>query len=99
MTKNQEEKIRDNLLAYLANFPSIRIVGSDYGGGFYVYSPGDSDTWVQYCENINYLNGWLYGMVQAINGRVKPREEKCFCKDFNISEDGTMTAITNNENN
>ena len=30
-------------------------------------------SWTQYCENIDYLNGWLYGCVQAINGIMKPK--------------------------
>lgn len=26
---------------------------------------------MQFCENIDYLNGWLYGVVQAVNGIIK----------------------------
>lgn len=31
-----------------------------------------SGSWTQYCYNIDYLNGWLYGAVQAANGIMKP---------------------------
>jgi len=75
MTNRQKEKIQQNLNAYLANFPSIRIEAADYGDGFYVFSPAESESWVQYCPNIDYLDGWLYGMVQGINRIVKPKEE------------------------
>lgn len=75
MTVRQKEKIERNLTAYKHNFPSIRIESADYGGGFYVYSPAEADSWVQYCPNIDYLDGWLYGMVQGINRCVKPLTE------------------------
>ncbi len=35
----------------------------------------DSGSWTQYCYNIDYLNGWLYGAVQAVNGIMKPVEK------------------------
>lgn len=78
MTNRQKEKIKQNLNAYLSNFPSIRIEDedADYGDGFYVFSPAESESWVQYCPNIDYLDGWLYGMVQGINRIVKPKEER-----------------------
>lgn len=76
MTNRQKEKIKQNLNAYLSNFPSIRIEDADYGDGFYVFSPAESESWVHYCPNIDYLDGWLYGMVQGINRIVKPKEER-----------------------
>lgn len=71
MTKRQKEIINDNLNAYVANFGDVRIEKEDYGKGFFVFSPADIDSYVQYCYNIDYLNGWLYGAVQAANGRMK----------------------------
>lgn len=66
MTKLQEEIIRDNLRAFETNFGKVRIEhNSPYG--FYVYLPKDNETYVQFCYNIDYLNGWLYGAVQAVN--------------------------------
>ena len=76
MTNRQKEKIQRNLNAYLGNFPSIRIEDASYGNGFYVYSPAESDSYVQYCPNIDYLDGWLYGMVQGINRIVKPKHKE-----------------------
>ena len=76
MTTKQKEKINQNLNAYLGNFPSIRIEDADYGDGFYVFSPAESESWVQYCPNIDYLDGWLYGMVQGINKIVKPKHKE-----------------------
>ena len=75
MTKRQKEIIKDNLNAYIANFGYISIEPEDYGKGFYIYTDEErkkSGCWTQYCHNIDYVNGWLYGAVQAINGIMKP---------------------------
>ena len=75
MTKRQKEIIKDNLNAYIANFGYIAIEKDDYGKGFYVFISEErkkSGSWTQYCYNIDYLNGWLYGAVQAANGIMKP---------------------------
>lgn len=79
MTKRQIEIISDNLKAYKANFGYIEIVKDDYGKGIYVFTSEErkeSGSWTQYCYNIDYLNGWLYGAVQAINGIMKPIEKE-----------------------
>ena len=78
MTNKQKEKIKDNLNAYKANFGYIEIV--KVGKGFYIYTSKESRAsgcWTQFCENIDYVNGWLYGAVQAANGIIKP-----ISKDF-----------------
>lgn len=75
MTKRQKEIIKDNLNAYIANFGYISIEPEDYGKGFYIYTDEErkeSGSWTQYCYNIDYVNGWLYGAVQAANGIMKP---------------------------
>lgn len=75
MTKSQMEIINANLTAYKNNFGYIRIEKEDYGKGFYVYTDkqrAENGSWTQYCYNIDYLNGWLYGAVQAVNGIMKP---------------------------
>ena len=77
MTKRQRELISDNLTAYKHNFGFIEIVKEDYGKGFYVFTSPErkeSGSWTQYCYNIDYLNGWLYGAVQAANGIMKQVE-------------------------
>lgn len=65
MTTRQNEIIADNLQAFTANFGAPRIERADFGSGFYVYYPANSDSYIQYCYDINYLNGWLYGVVQG----------------------------------
>lgn len=71
MTNKQKEIIRDNLNAFIQNFGPVRIEHDPRRPVFYVYSPADADSYVQRCYNIDYLNGWLYGAVQAANGCVK----------------------------
>ena len=80
MTQKQKEIIADNLRAYENNFGYIKIVKEDYGKGFYVFTSEErvkQGSWTQFCYNIDYLNGWLYGCVQAANGIMKKidREE------------------------
>ncbi len=67
MTQRQKDIIRDNYNAFVTNFGEPRIEKEDYGKGFYVYLPADATTFIQYCYNLDYLNGWLYGAVQAAN--------------------------------
>ena len=72
MTKRQQEIIKNNLNAFVANFGAVRIEKADYGPGFYVYYPTDAPTYIQFCHNIDYLDGWLYGVVQgAVRGEFK----------------------------
>ena len=78
MTNRQKEIIKDNLRAYKHNFGYISIEKEDYGKGFYVFTSPErkeQGSWTQYCYNIDYLNGWLYGCVQAANVIVKPIEK------------------------
>lgn len=79
MTEKQKEIIKDNLRSYKANFDYIRIEKADYGDGFYVFTSEEryeSGSWTQFCYNIDYLNGWLYGAVQAANNIMKRKEVK-----------------------
>lgn len=65
MTKREEEIIKDNLRAFTTNFGEVRIEKEDYGKGFYVFYPAESESWIQYCYDIHYLNGFLYGCVMG----------------------------------
>lgn len=76
MTKREKEIIKDNLRAFVTNFGEVRIEKADYGKGFYVFSPANSESWVQYCYSIEYLDGWLYGCVQGALNCVKLTEER-----------------------
>lgn len=72
MTANQKEIIKDNLMAFVNNFGDVRIEKAEYGRGFFVYYPADADSYIQFCYDIHYLNGWLYGIVQgAVRGEFK----------------------------
>lgn len=83
MTAREMETIKDNLRSYEHNFGYIKIEKENYGDGFYVYTSEERvecGNWTQYCYNIDYLNGWLYGCVQAANRIMKsvrptPKEE------------------------
>ena len=72
--KREMEIVKDNLQAYIANFGKPRIERGDDGKSFYVFTD-DSSSWRQYCYNIDYLNGWLYGCVKTVNGNPKPDKE------------------------
>ena len=77
MDEREKEILKDNLNAFVTNFGEVRIEKEDFGAGYYVFSPSTSESYAQYCYNIDYLNGWLYGCVQAANGIMKKidREE------------------------
>ncbi len=78
-TSEQLEEVNDNLRAYLANMEYIHIQKADYGKGFYIFKSAEdvkTGHYVQYCYNLDYLNGWLYGVVQAVNGIVKKKVEE-----------------------
>lgn len=66
----EKEIIQDNMQAFIANFGYLRIERDEMGNGFYVFTD-NINTYRQYCYNIDYLNGWLYGCVQAANGNPK----------------------------
>ena len=72
--------IQDNLNAYRSNFGDIRIEGNNKEG-YYIFVPNDNNSgfredYIQYCYNIDYLNGWLYGAVQANNKIMKSVREE-----------------------
>lgn len=53
MTTKQKEIIKDNLRAFITNFGDVRIVKEDYGKGFYVFYPATSESYIQFCYNID----------------------------------------------
>ena len=75
MTNAEKEIVRDNLRAYINNFGYLHIEREECGDGFYVFTDverKETGRYTQFCYNIDYLNGWLYGAVQAVNGIMKP---------------------------
>lgn len=74
LSTKQLSAIDKNLRAFTANFGFIKIKYMT-GQGYYVYTkPQDVGTnyYTQLCPNVDYLNGWLYGCVQAVNHIVTP---------------------------
>lgn len=71
MTTRERELINDNMQAFIHNFGPVKIEGN-YTTGFYVFYPAEADSYIQYCYDISYLDGWLYGVVQgAVRGEFK----------------------------
>lgn len=90
MTDKQKATIQKNLGAFVANFGNVRIETADYGGGFYVFYPASSDSYIQFCPDINYLDGWLYGVVQGVN-RAEFHPKKQGSPDVYVEiEDGVL---------
>lgn len=84
-TPKQFAIIKDNLRAYFVNMGYIHIEKADYGKGWYIFKSAEdakNGSYVQFCENIDYLNGWLYGVVQAVNGIIKANGNK----DINMKQ-------------
>lgn len=75
MTARQREKIADNLRAFVHNFGEVRIEKEDFGPGFMVYYPANSESWLYFAPNIDNLDGWLYGAVQAVH-RIAPAKQR-----------------------
>jgi hypothetical protein len=64
ITAADQEKIKKNLSAWNYHFKPITIKKNTYNKCYFVYQEGE-EKYIQMCENIQYLNGWLYGAVQA----------------------------------
>ena len=79
LTEKQREKIRMNLRAFMNVFGGdVRIVQDSYRkGAFFVYYPADAKEYIQYCKSIDYLDGWLYGCVQAkVRGEFHTKKDE-----------------------
>lgn len=72
LNRNQFEIVKDNLTSFINNFGSVRIESYD-NKSFYVYYPANAESHIQYCYSIEYLDGYLYGVVQGVmRGEFKP---------------------------
>ena len=65
LTPKELEKIQRNLKAFLFHFKPITIKKNTYNKCYFIYQEKEPDHNIQMCESIQYLNGWLYGAVQA----------------------------------
>ena len=101
-TAKQRETIDRNLKAFTSNFGPIRFERADYGNGFFIYYPANSIDYMHFAPSIDYLDGWLYGAVQAIH-RVQPLYNSigvnamcADCPKYNTTCNGTTEkAYTN----
>jgi len=73
-TKKESEKIEGNLKAFLSNFENVFIEKCKVDKKFYIYESqefyntcmaNNDPAYIHKCDNVDYLNGWLYGMVQC----------------------------------
>lgn len=72
-TKEEFETVEDFLEAFEHNYGEIRIERYRKEEGFYVFFPYNAESYIQYCYNADYLNGWLYGVIQGtMRGEFKP---------------------------
>ena len=85
-TEEELETVRDNLRAYVNNFDYLTIT-TDGLGSFNVYTSKEryeAGSTTQFCYNIDYLNGWLYGAVQAVNKQMTPVSIEQFEKNLGL---------------
>lgn len=69
----EADQLEKNLNAFIFNF-SEPIFHKYKHGAVEVYmteQQTETGSYIQYCDNLDYLNGWLYGAVQAKNGIIK----------------------------
>ncbi len=66
LSKNQIERIKDNLKAFDVNVRDYKITEGDFEG-FYVYVPKNAESWIYYCQTLKELDGWMIGVVQGLN--------------------------------
>ena len=55
--------LKDNLQNFVHNFSNMKIIKGDTSG-YYVYVE-NMDSPITYCPTREYLNGWLWGVVQG----------------------------------
>lgn len=75
LTIKETEKINKNLKAFNANFEEIKIL--KFYKNYYIFIAKNINSqysnYIQTTANIEYINGWLYGAVQAKNKIVKAK--------------------------
>lgn len=74
LTEREAEKIQKNLDAFIFQFGIEPVIRKNKNKTYNIYlstEAEESENYIQHCENIDYLNGWLYGAVQTICGRIK----------------------------
>lgn len=73
-----------NYNAFKANFGEIIIKKSPYDKNYYIFRPdrpGDND-YIHYASTRDYIEGWLYGAVQANNKVIAPSSDVKVTESF-----------------
>ena len=67
ITEREIRRLQPNYSAFVHWFGLPRIERDMFQkGAYYVFYPGnEGEQYIQWCHSIEYLNGWLYGCVQA----------------------------------
>lgn len=69
LTNKQIAKIKKNLKAFQSNFPNVKILYDSITKGFFVFvdeSHLKKNNYIQFCYSLDYLNGYLYGVIQGV---------------------------------
>ncbi|MBQ3543508.1 MAG: hypothetical protein IJA34_00725 [Lachnospiraceae bacterium] len=77
LTEPEEEAIKGYLNSFVINFNIEPIILKQKDKSFLIYLSEKAEAkneYIQYCENIHYLRGWLYGCVMTKCGRIRKKE-------------------------
>lgn len=88
-----------NYKAFEANFGPIKIVKNSYDKNYKVYKVNEEDAgnYIYYSDNKDNIEGWLYGAVQAANGKfnkLKNKNENVNKSILNEETSNSYTAIS-----
>lgn len=76
LTNKQMETLVRDIEVFEANFGPVRVERGDFGDGFYIFYPAETnDTYLFFSDNLYEIKGWLYGNVQCAH-RVLPLKQK-----------------------
>lgn len=89
-----------NYKAFEANFGPIKIVKNSYDKNYKVYKVNEEDAgnYIYYSDNKDNIEGWLYGAVQATNGKfnkLKNKNETVNKSILNEEDEETLDEVIN----
>lgn len=89
-----------NYKAFESNFGPIKIVKNYYDKNYKVYKVNeeDADNYIYYSDNKENIEGWLYGAVQAANGKfnkLKNKNEAVNKSILNEEDEETLDEVIN----
>lgn len=89
-----------NYKAFEANFGPIKIVKNSYDKNYKVYKVNEEDAgnYIYYSDNKDNIEGWLYGAVQAANGKfnkLKNKNEAVNKSILNEEDEETLDEVIN----